>query len=416
MMLDCYRVLDLTDEKGFLCGKVLGDLGAEVIKIEPPGGEPARNIGPFYQDIPDPEKSLYWFAFNANKRGITLNIETDDGRDIFKRLVKSADVLIESFAPGRLDQIGLGYQELSRINPGIILTSISAFGEEGPYRNFKAPDIVLRALGGLIHTVGDPDRPPLTSSYPHAYLIGAMNAAVGTVIALYQRALTGHGQIVDAPTQMGLAFVGNVEQQLPWILQRIIPQRQGRKRFPVQLKDGSLYYQPMLYPCRDGDVVFTTAAAAMAASSPGLIECLKADGIDATSLERWDWKQINEGKWTKEDLDTMLGAIGEFFSGHTKAELLKTSLEKGIHLGVCLTAEEVLNFPQYRERKFWIKVEHPELGTYITYPGSFVKFSEAECGIKRRAPLIGEHNIEIYCGELGFSQKELVDLKQCGAI
>ena len=415
-MLECYRILDLTDEKGFLCGKVLGDLGAEVIKIEPPGGDPARNIGPFYQDIPDPEKSLYWFAFNANKKGITLNIETDDGRDIFKRLVKTADVVIESFAPGRLDGIGLGYQTLSQINPGIVLTSVSAFGQEGPYRDYKAPDIVLRAMGGLVHTVGDPDRPPLTSSFPHTYLIGAMNAAVGTVIALYQRSLIGHGQRVDAPTQMGLAFVGNVEQQLPWILQHIIPQRQGRKRFPVQLKDGSLYYQPMLYPCRDGDVVFTTAAAAMAASAPGLIECLKADGIDSAPLERWDWKQINEGKWTKEDLDGILGAIGKYFSGHTKAELLQISLEKGIHLGVCLTAEEVLNFPQYRERNFWVKVEHQELGTYLTYPGSFVKFSEAECGIKRRAPLIGEHNFEIYCQGLGFSQKELVDLKQYGAI
>jgi len=127
-MLSCYRVLDLTNEKGFLCGKALGNLGANVIKIEPPGGDPSRNIGPFYHDIPDAEKSLYWFAFNANKKGITLNIETADGREIFKKLVKTADVVIESFAPGYMDKLGLGYEVLSQVNPGIVITSISGFG------------------------------------------------------------------------------------------------------------------------------------------------------------------------------------------------------------------------------------------------------------------------------------------------
>ena len=124
-MLSCYRVLDLTNEKGFLCGKALGDLGANVIKIEKPGGDPSRNIGSFYHDIPDPEKSLYWFALNANKKGITLDIETADGREIFKELVKKADVVIESFAPGYMDRLGLGYSVLSQINPGIIMTAIS---------------------------------------------------------------------------------------------------------------------------------------------------------------------------------------------------------------------------------------------------------------------------------------------------
>jgi len=209
-MLSCYRVLDLTDEKGFLCGKALGDLGAEVIKIERPGGDPSRRIGPFYHDIADPEKNLYWFSFNANKKGITLNIETRDGREIFKKLAKTADVVIESFAPGYMEQIGLGYQVLNQINPGIILTSITAFGQEGPYRDYKASDIVVRAMGGLVYTVGDPDRPPLTTSYPHAYLIGAIHGAIGTMVAPYQQAFTGQGQQVDAPTQMGLAFVGNV--------------------------------------------------------------------------------------------------------------------------------------------------------------------------------------------------------------
>ena len=142
-MLSCYRVLDLSNEKGFLCGRALGDFGADVIKIERPGGEPGRNIGPFYHDEVDPEKSLYWFAVNAGKRGITLDIETADGREILKELLKKADFLIESFRPGYMDSIGLGYDELSRLNSGLVMTSITPFGQTGPWADYQADDIVL---------------------------------------------------------------------------------------------------------------------------------------------------------------------------------------------------------------------------------------------------------------------------------
>ena len=133
-MLGPYRVLDMADEKGLLCGKLLGDLGADVVKIEKPGGDPARKLEPFYHDEPDPEKSLFWFALNTSKRGITLDIETADGRGIFKKLVKSADFVIETFPPGYLDGLGLGYPELEKINPGIIMVSITPFGQAGPYK------------------------------------------------------------------------------------------------------------------------------------------------------------------------------------------------------------------------------------------------------------------------------------------
>jgi len=141
-MLSPYRVLDLTDEKGLLCGKLLGDLGADVIKVERPGGDPARNIGPFYHDETDPEKSLFWFAFNTSKRGIALDIETADGQEVFKRLVQSADSVIESFPPGYMDRLGLGYPALEKVNPGVIMVSITPFGQTGPYKDYKTCDIV----------------------------------------------------------------------------------------------------------------------------------------------------------------------------------------------------------------------------------------------------------------------------------
>jgi crotonobetainyl-CoA:carnitine CoA-transferase CaiB-like acyl-CoA transferase len=411
-MLSCYRILDICYEKGDFCGRALGDLGADVIKIEPPTGSPARYFGPYYHNDKTTEKSLSWLAFNANKRGITLDLDTTEGREIFKKLIQKADAVIEGFQPGHMENIGLSYGVLSRINPGLIMTSITSFGQEGPYRDYKAPDIVMRALGGMLYTVGDEDRPPLTTGYQHAYLIGAMHGAVATAIALMQRGLTGRGQHVDIPTQMGLAFVGNVESQVPWLLKTIIPGRNGRKRFPVSLKDGSLYYQPMLWKCKDGDVAFTVNSAGMASGAAGLIEYMKKDGIDAGPLEKWDWRQVHDGEWTKEEFDGILKCLGELFSRHTKDELLKISLEKGIQLGICLNAEGALNFPQLVERDFWKTIEHPELGAGLPYPGGFARFSDAECGIRFCAPQIGQHNAEIYGGELGMTQKELADLKK----
>ena len=155
-ILGSYRVLDLTDAKGFLCGKILADLGADVIKIEKPGGDSSRSLGPFYHEIQDPEKNLYWFAYNLNKRGITLNIESEKGRQIFIRLAQKADFIIEAFSPGYLDNLGLGYSKLSQINPRIILTSITPYGQTGPYKNYEASDIDVMAMGGLMYITGNP--------------------------------------------------------------------------------------------------------------------------------------------------------------------------------------------------------------------------------------------------------------------
>ena len=171
-LLQSLRVLDITDEKGLLAGRVLADMGADVVKVEKPGGDNARTIGPFYHNIPDKEKSLFWFAHNLNKRSITLNIETRDGQQIFKDLAAKADVVIESFQPGYLDKIGLGYDSLEDINPGIIMASITPFGQTGPYRDYAASDIVIMAMSGHLYLSGDPDRPPVRFGVPQSSLKG----------------------------------------------------------------------------------------------------------------------------------------------------------------------------------------------------------------------------------------------------
>lgn len=247
-MLSPYRVLDLAGEPGLFCGKILGDLGADVIKIEPPGGDPARRIGPFFHDDPHPEKSLFWFAYNTSKRGITLNLETADGRDIFVRLVKTADVVVETFAPGYLDRLGIGYADLDRQKPGIIVVSITPFGQTGPYKDWKAPDIVAWAMGGEMAPFGEPDRPPYRiSHHSQAYLNAGADGAMGALMAIFHRANTGEGQQVDVSVEE--AVVHCTEHiTSAWDLRKAIMKRGGEGTAGARTR------LTRLWPCKDGYV------------------------------------------------------------------------------------------------------------------------------------------------------------------
>ena len=184
-MLSPYRVLDLTTERGLLCGQILGDLGADVIKVEPPGGSPARQLGPFYQDQPHPDRSLYWWSYNRNKRGITLNLESPDGQALLRRLVTSAHFLIESDTPGALAQHGCSYADLATLNPALVYVSITPFGQDGPKANYAESDLVVLAAGGPLILTGDEDRAPVRVSVPQAYLHASGQAAVAALIAVW---------------------------------------------------------------------------------------------------------------------------------------------------------------------------------------------------------------------------------------
>lgn len=416
-MLSPYRVLDLTNEMGFLCGKVLADLGADVIKIEKPGGDPARSIGPFYHDIPDPEKSLYWFAFNTSKRGITLDIETGDGQDIFKRLVKDADVVLESFAPGYMDKLDLGYSVLSQINPRLIMTSITGFGQSGPFKDYKAPNIVLWALSGNAYIHGDPDRAPLTPNFPICYLFGAMQGAIGTLIALYHCAATGQGQQVDVPTELYSVWPTGPEVHGLWDMERRIFKREGRRMARAQTDIST----PLMYECKDGDVnFFPFVGPGMIKSVIALTEWIKSEGMANETLKQVDWNTFDWNYVTQDYVDEITDNFARFFRTRTKAELFEEAVKRGIMLYPSSTPKDLLEMPQLAAqlatREYWAQVEHAELNTTITYPGAFVKTAEAPYRIYCRAPLIGEHNVEVYTKELGLSIEELVTLKQSRVI
>src|SRR4030043_376980 len=278
-MLAPYRALDLTAEKGFLWAKVLGDLGCDVIKIEKPGGDKARRIGPFYHDIYHPEKSLYWFAFNANKRGITLDIETADGQEILKKLIKKADFVIESFSPGYLDKLALGYSELSQVNDQIIVTSITPFGDTGPYKDFKAYDIVAMAMGGLLNLCGDPDRPPVAPNFFTSYLLAGAEAALGTLMALRWRRVSGRGTRVVISLQDEVLHAS--WDAVPyWAGSKTISKRSG----PFSIRPNVTYR--ITWPCKDGYVTFFTFAGQTGAEgNRALVEWMDHEGIDCPFLK-----------------------------------------------------------------------------------------------------------------------------------
>ena len=405
--LEGYRALDLTDDKGFLCGRILGDLGVDVIKVEPPGGEPSRRVGPFYNGTPDPEKSLYWFAYNANKRGITLNIESKDGQGIFNKLVNKVHFVIESFPPRYMDSLSLGYSSLSQVNPALILTSITPFGQTGPYSHYKVSDIVEMGMCGLMYLCGDPDRPPVRITFPQAYLHGGAEAAVQTMVAHYYRETSGQGQWVDVSIQQS-AFMAAFNAPWFWELNRVILRRAGAWR--TGLTSGVL--QRQIWHCKDGYVNFPIYGGALGArTNRRLAEWMDREGMSDDFLKKIDWDTFDMGSVTQEIWSHIEQLMVKFFQSHTKEELYNEALRLNIMIYPVSTPGDIAENKQLEAREYWLQVEHPELNDTITYPGVAVKASLTPMQIRRQAPLIGEHNEEIY-QELGLSQNDLVMLKQ----
>ena len=406
-----YRVLDLTDEKGLIGGKLMGDLGADIIKIESPGGDPARKIGPFYHGDPHPEKSLYWMAFNLNKRGITLNLETSDGKSLFLQLVESSDFIIESFNPGYMESIGLGYEILNAVNPRIIVASITPFGQDGPYKDFKTSDLINVAMGGYSFTTGDPDRPPVRISFPISYSHAGAEAAAASVMAHYHRELTGEGQHIDV----------SIQECIVWTLMNTTTTWDLNQRDVT--RGGSINIHPVtgmemrtVWACKDGDVSFIIAGGALGGSTNALTKWMGDEkqasdwilSIDWPSLDILDIDEETYGKASKE--------IGDFILSKTANELYARAVSDRIILAPVSTAELILSSPQLEAREGFVEISHPELGGTLTYPNAFAKMSAWNPRISRRSPLIGEHNNEIYIDELGLSQKDLITLRQSGSI
>lgn len=383
-----YRGLDLTGETGMFCGKLLADLGADIIKIERPGGDPARLTGPFYGDTPDPEKSLSWCAFNATKRSIALDIETPEGREELKKLVGTADFFIESFSPGYLDRLGLGYAALSEINPGIIFTSITPFGQTGPYRDLNASDLVLWALGGMMNACGYADRAPLRMAVDQACLQAGLHGAVGTLLALHGRNRISRGQHVDVSAHEAVMRLGMSSPQW-WFHTRMITGRSGNRQ-----RMSPLVAPLVVWPCQDGEVMFSIYGGVLGRLVKRLVDWMNESG-DAGHLMDIAWDELDVLKIVPEELERIERVFLAFFAKHTKQELADGALQRRFALAPVNSIADVARDAQLQSRGFLTEVDYPALGRSLLYPGAPFRFSATPCTKPAAAPRIGEHSAEI---------------------
>ncbi|MEX2158456.1 MAG: CoA transferase [Dehalococcoidia bacterium] len=414
-MLSPYRVLDLTTERGLLCGQVLGDLGADVIKIEPPGGSPARNVGPFYKDEPDPNRSLFWWAYNRNKRSVTLDIEQQDAaRAILRRLIEGAHFLIESHDPGYMASLGLSYDDVAAINPGIIYVSITPFGQTGPKAGWADSDLIVWAAGGPLALTGDSDRPPVRVSVPQAYAHASAEAAVAALIAHHERARSRRGQHIDVSAQ------ASVDQAT---LSNALSAPLGVP--DVRRSSGGSKYGPILvrgvYPASDGYVAisffFGTALGPM---TRRLMQHVYDEGFCDESIRDKDYiayvELLLSGKEPESEYARVRDALEAWTRSKTKAELLDAALERGLLIAPIAQVSESFDSEQLAAREYWQPLDHPELSMTVPYPGAFAKFSETPLRYRLRPPLAGEHNRALYIDELGMTEEEVFDLQANGAI
>mgnify|MGYP001051195523 CR=1 FL=1 len=412
-----YRVIDLTDEKGLLCGKVLADYGADVIKVEPPGGSRARDIGPFYKKTPHRNRSLFWFFTNSGKRSITLNLETADGREIFRQLVKTAHFVIESFAPGYLEKLGLGYADLKRINPGLVMTSITPFGQTGPYAHCEATDITIAAMAGHMRLYGEPDRAPLRIGQPQAFFHGGVQGALGSMVAHYHRELTGEGQHVDVSCQQALILT-LMQIAETWDINKV--NYRGGGAFSIYNRPAPLgrLYHRRIWACKDGHICLLIgggAAVGLRRSTEFVIRWANEEGY-ALDLKDLDWANFSFAMAPQDEWSVIEKALSAFLLTKTKNELFEKAVSHSLMICPVNMARDVLDDPHLKARNYWVDVEHEELGESIRYPGAPFRSDDIPWRIGRRAPLVGEHNEEMYANELGISRDRLAALKARGVI
>jgi benzylsuccinate CoA-transferase BbsE subunit len=395
-LLNGLQVLDLADEKASFCSKLLADLGARVIKIERPGGDPSREIGPFLKESQSPKKSLFFFHNNTNKLGITLNLEHEDGKEIFLKLLQKADILVETFPPDYLKQ-GLGFEFLSHVNTGLIHVSVTGFGKNGPRSQYKSCDLVASAFGGQMYVTGAPSTAPLKPFGHQSYYSASLFAAVSILLTLRKRNRTGKGEHIDISLQE--AAISTLDHvMVRYFFENTIAKRQGGAY-------GN--YSFCILPCKDGHILLAPFQ-----QWETLIEWMDNEGM-AEDLRD---KEYREEGHRASRINHILQVLEQWTRTHTVQELFESGQLMRFPWAPIQPLKEVLNNPQLKARGFFIEVEHPELRRSISYPGSPYKSSNSSTGRWKRAPLIGEDNVRIYQGELGLSDEELRRLSSLGVI
>ena len=401
------RVLELADEKGQWCGKLMADLGADVIKIEPPGGQNTRTVGPFYEDTPDRERSLSFWHYNTSKRGITMNLETEDGRQLFRRMAKTADVVLETFTPGYMDSLGLGYEDLKKDNPSLIMCSLTPFGQSGPWKNYMTSDLLHLAAGGQMAKCGYddddiPDAPPIAPGGGQAWHMGSHFACIAIMSALNHRISKGNGQYIDASVHDACALTTEMHVNIYIYTGKVAPRTTGR--------GGGISVSPKAqHLCKDGKYL---NAGILNRLNPNQIQVL-AEWMDEYGLaDDLSDEKYQDPAVITENRPYINKLLSNFFANITRDEAYHGGQKRGFNMGAIRSPDEVLEDPHLEDRGFWTDVEYPEIGKTFRHPGPAGIFNGSPWKISRRAPLIGEHNKEILCGEFGLSEAKLTILSE----
>ena len=386
-MLSHYRVLDLSDERGHFAGYLLAALGAEVIAVEPPGGSSARRVGPFAQDQVHPERSLTHLAYNRGKHSVSLDLTRAEDREGFARLVAGADVVIESAEPGHFDALGLGYADLAALNPTLIYTSITAFGQHGPKSRWTATDLTVMASSCSLVLNGDRDRAPVRLVIPPAFALGSGVATCATLIALAERQRSGRGQHVDVSAQEAAMLANQCSVLSEAIGSPSLTRTAGGAR------TGAMDIQ-LVYPAKDGYVSVTHVfGPAIGPRTAALMVWAWEEGHCDEWLRDRDWVEFNNlveaGVETVETWERAKAAVTALLSSHTKAELLEVAMKRRLLIAPIAGMDDVLASAQLRHRNFFDPLDQPGLERTIEVPGAFAKFSARPLAPLGSAPALG---------------------------
>ncbi len=392
-MLTPYRVIDLSDERGQLCGQILAGLGADVVLVEPPGGSRSRRLAPFAGDVVDPEGSLPFWGMNRGKRSVVLDITTDEGRADLLRLVAGADVLVESADPGALEAIGLGREVFAAANPALVHLSITAFGSDGPKANLPVTDLTVHASAGQLSLTGDRDRPPVRIPVPQSYHHAAVEGAAAALIALHERQNhSGLGQHVDMSAQQSMLHAAqSMILAHPLNSTHLSRVSGGVNVGPITLQ--------LAWPCKDGNVSVTFLfGAAIAPYTKRLLSWVCEEGHCDEATRDKDWVNYTTlllgGTEPVSEYQRVLGCLGSFFATKTKAELLEAAFTRQLLVVPVLTTQEVLDSPHLGARGLWDDVPMPGHGT-VRFPGRVAKFSATPRPVLPGPPRLGEHTAEV---------------------
>ena len=379
------------------CAKLLADLGADVIKVEPIGGDIARRRGPFLDDVPGLERSGLFLYLNTNKLGITLNINKSTGKEILKNLVKDADVFIEDTSPGTMGTLGLGYEMLKQNNPRLVMTSITPFGQTGPYHKYKSSDLIAWHMGGPGYTTprhsASVEQEPLRVTHMASF-ITANTAAVAIMSALHVQRHKGIGQHVDVSQQEAVLLAYGL-YGLYWPYEHRSDSR--ATKFAVA---------PICFlKCKDGWIFLN-------AIEPHHWQRL----VEAMGNPEWANEELFKDAYARaEHWDSLEPLMAEWAKQCTMAEAFEAAREKKIPMVGVNTVKEIMESPQLEDRKFLVNLKHPVTGE-LTYPGAPYQLSETPWELRRPAPMLGQHNEEIYCKRLGYTKTEMVKLYESGII